>query len=166
MALTQTAYFLRVTICMCLCSWTSCINAELLSCSLENIPTCVYKGFYIYGYSSHMHSLFQCQSVKVTNTCVRSLAGVAEKLHTTLTRLCAFQKGIWLWSIAYKLVLCCSQLCGDTILHWYSQGRASHICMVISNWYHRDVVQWKRFDWLRLDSCDFTLMITVFLRTH
>ncbi len=27
-------------------------------------------------------------------------------------------------------------------------------------------VHMKRFDWLRNDSCDFTLMITVFLRTH
>ena len=86
-----------------------------------------------------MHSLLQCQSVRVTDTCLRSLAGVAEKLHTTLTRLCAFEKGIKLRRIAYKFVLCCSQSCGATILTWYSQGRASHTCIVISTWYHRDV---------------------------
>ena len=63
-------------------------------------------------------------------------------------------------------MLCRSQSCGAPILNWYSQGRASHTCIVLSTWITDMWVQMKRFDWLRHDSRDFTLMITVFLRIY
>jgi hypothetical protein len=118
-----------------------------------------------YGCSSHIHALLQCQLVKVTSTWLRFRAGVAEKLPTRLTRLREFQSCIWLCLVNdYKLMLC-SQSCGATILNWNSQGRASHSCIVLSTWITDMWVQTKRFDWLRHDCRDFTLMITVFLRT-
>ena len=58
-----------------------------------------------------------------------------KKLPTRWIRLREFQSCIWLWSTdAFNLVWC-SQLCGDPMLDWFFQGRATHTCFVISTLY-------------------------------
>jgi hypothetical protein len=56
-----------------------------------------------------------------------------------------------------QLVLC-SLSCDATILNWYSQGRASHTCIVVSTWCHRYMSTYEEirlisFEVLWVTSC-------------